>query len=86
MLHHTTAIIDTGASNHYFTTTAPLLGINMAVPPTTIRTATGKSRTSMASVLLTIPGSVLGGVSTVLFGLIAAVIWWYWPEGKGPPA
>ena len=25
-------------------------------------------------------------VQVLLFGLIAAVIWWYWPEGKGPPA
>ena len=55
---HTTAILDTGASDHYFTTAAPLLHINQVAPPTTIRTASGKTCVSSATVhlaILTIP-------------------------------
>ena len=49
------AIIDTGASDHYFTSTAPLLHINMVAPPTTICTASGKACTSSATMCLAIP-------------------------------
>ena len=50
-----TAIADTGASDHYFTSTAPLLHINPSAPRTTIRTATGESQLSTATAQLGIP-------------------------------
>ena len=54
-LTSTTAIADTGASDHYFTTDAPLLDINPAGPRTTIRTATGEAKASSATAVLAIP-------------------------------
>ena len=50
-----TAIVDTGASDHYFTPGAPLLHVNTAAPSTTIRTATGEAKSSTATAVLTIP-------------------------------
>jgi hypothetical protein len=41
---HSTAIIDTGASDHYFTPNAPVVDIDSNAPKTTIRTATGEAR------------------------------------------
>ena len=52
---HATAIADTGASDHYFTSAAPLLHINPSAPRTTIRTATGESQLSTATAQLGIP-------------------------------
>ena len=48
--------MDTGASEHYFTPTAPLLNINHAAPKTKIRTATGELSTSSAAAQLAITG------------------------------
>jgi hypothetical protein len=46
---HATAIIDTGMSDHYFTPATPLHHIDSTMPPTTICTATGKTKTSTAA-------------------------------------
>ena len=54
-LHNTTAIIDTGASNHYFTPNAPLSCIDSTAPHTTIRTATGETKTSTAFTCFALP-------------------------------
>ena len=50
-----TAIADTGASDHYFTSAAPILHINPSAPRTTIRTATGELQLSTATAQLGIP-------------------------------
>ena len=50
-----TAIVDTGASDHYFTPGAPLLQVDTAAPTTTIRTATGEAKSSTATAVLAIP-------------------------------
>ncbi len=52
---HTTAIADTGASDHYFTDKAPLLHVDTTAPTTTIRTATGEFKTSTGTAVLAIP-------------------------------
>lgn len=52
----TTAIADTGATGHYFTTTVPLTNINHAASPTTLWTATGHPITTSTTADLTLPG------------------------------
>jgi hypothetical protein len=54
--HYNTAIVDTGASDHYFRPGAPLLHIDPSAPCTNIRTATGEHRASSATAQLAIPG------------------------------
>ena len=54
-LHNTTAIINTGASNHYFTPDAPLSCIDSTAPSTNIRTATGETKTSTAFACFALP-------------------------------
>ena len=49
-----TAIADTGASDHYFMASAPLIQLNTDAPITKIRTATGELKASSASALLAI--------------------------------
>ena len=55
-LNNNTAIVDSGASDHYFTSSAPLLHIDPSAPRANIRTATGEQRSSSASAQLAIPG------------------------------
>jgi hypothetical protein len=55
-IQHATAIIDTGASDHYFTPSAPVVNIDPNAPKTTIRTSTGEARTSTGAAVLAIPG------------------------------
>jgi hypothetical protein len=50
------AIADTGASDHYFMESAPLVQIDGNAPITKIRTATGELKASLASALLAIRG------------------------------
>ncbi len=51
-----TAIIDTGASDHYFTAGAPALDFDPNAPKTTILMATREARTSTGAAVLAIPG------------------------------
>ncbi len=76
--HYNTAIADTGATDHYFMTTAPLTDINPDAPRTTIRTATGEQCTSTARAQLAIPaipseaartGHIIPGLTNNLLSL-----------------
>ncbi len=77
--HHTnTAIANTGATDHYFTSATPLMKINPAAPRTTIRMATGEQRTSTATAQLAIPaipseaaqtGNIIPGLTNNLLSL-----------------
>ena len=49
------AIVDTGASGHYFLPHAPLANVNANAPRTTIRTATGQPLISTGTATLTLP-------------------------------
>ncbi len=51
-----TAIVNTGASDHYFTSSAQLLHIDPSAPRTNICTATGEQRSSSTFAQLAIPG------------------------------
>ena len=57
-MHHAAAIVDTGASDHYFTTAAHVQHINTTPPPVTICTATGKIKTFTATAQFDLPGSL----------------------------
>ena len=76
--HSNTAIADTGATDHYFTSAAPLTNINPAAPRTTIRTATGEQCTSTATAQVAIPaipteaartGHIIPGLTNNLLSL-----------------
>jgi hypothetical protein len=54
--NNTTAIADTGASDHYFTPTAPVINIKTGSKPAILRTATGELKQSTASAHLAIQG------------------------------
>ena len=51
-----TAIADTGASDHYFTPTAPVINVTTGNKPAILRTATGELKHSSASAHLVIQG------------------------------
>jgi len=51
-----TAIADTGASDHYFTPTAPVINVTTGNKPAILRTATGELKHSSASAHLAIQG------------------------------
>ena len=53
--HAASAIANTGASDHYFAETTPLINTNPFTPHTTIRTATGEQQTLIATAQLAIP-------------------------------
>ena len=52
LLHNTTAIANMGASDHYFTNTAPVTNNDIMAPKTTILTATGERCTSVGTAQL----------------------------------
>ena len=73
-----TAIADTGATDHYFTSTAPLLDVNPNAPQITIRTATGERRSSSATAQFALPtildqaartGHIIPGLTNNLLSL-----------------
>ena len=75
---HATTIINTGATDHYFTTATPLLHINTVAPPTTLGMVSGKACTSSATTRLAIPaipmlhactGHIMPGFSNNLISL-----------------
>ena len=65
MNSNSTAIADTGASDHYFTPTAPVINITTGSKPAILRTATGELKQSTASAHLAIQGIPTNAARTV---------------------